>query len=357
MTVSQAISQITPPNEAARAQAQARWNALAKPLGSLGLLEEQLSAIAALTGSPEISLDRPVLLVYCGDNGVVAQGVSQSGPEVTAAVAMALGRGESTVCHMAAVPGCQVIPVDVGMLDFPGGPGILNRRVRSGTGDITQGPAMEQRECLRAMEVGMELVYEAKRKGSHIVLTGEMGIGNTTTSSALVSVLLGLPPEQVTGRGAGLSDEGLVRKRQAIRQAIEQNKPSSQDPIDVLTKVGGLELAALCGTFLGGALYGVPILMDGFISSAAALCALEVTQGWPMASMVSLKPWRSSALRMDSALVPKSRTPYLSRVPSSARAMARFNPVCPPRVGSTASGRSISMIWVTEAVFKGSIYT
>ena len=274
MTVSQAISQITPPNEAARAQAQARWNALAKPLGSLGLLEEQLSAIAALTGSPEISLDRPVLLVYCGDNGVVAQGVSQSGPEVTAAVAMALGRGESTVCHMAAVPGCQVIPVDVGMLDFPGGPGILNRRVRSGTGDITQGPAMERWECLRAMEVGMELVCEAKRKGSHLVLTGEMGIGNTTTSSALVSVLLGLPPEQVTGRGAGLSDEGLVRKRQAIRQAIEQNKPSSQDPIDVLTKVGGLELAALCGTFLGGALYGVPILMDGFISSAAALCAL-----------------------------------------------------------------------------------
>ncbi len=274
MTVSQAISQITPPNEAARAQAQARWDALAKPLGSLGLLEEQLSAIAALTGSPEVSLDRPVLLVYCGDNGVVAQGVAQSGPEVTAAVALALGRGESTVCHMAAVPGCQVVPVDVGMLDFPGGPGILNRRVRNGGGDITQGPAMERRECLRAMEVGIELVCEAKRKGSNIVLTGEMGIGNTTTSSALVSVLLGLPPEQVTGRGAGLSDGGLAQKRQAIRRAIEKNKPNPKDPIDVLTKLGGLELAALCGTFLGGALYGVPILMDGFISSAAALCTL-----------------------------------------------------------------------------------
>ena len=276
MTVFQAISRITPANEAARAQAHAHWDFLAKPLGSLGLLEEQISAIAALTGSSDVSLDQPVLLVYCADHGVVAQGVSQSGPEDTSAVACALGAGESTVCHMAAVPGCCVIPVDVGILDFPGAPGVLNRRIRNATGDISQGPAMDRTECLRAVEVGMELVRQQRQNGCQILLTGEMGIGNTTASSAVVSVLLNLPPEQVTGRGAGLSDTGLLRKCCAIRQAIASNRPDPDDPIDVLTKVGGLDLAALCGTFLGGALYGVPVVMDGFISGAAALCALRL---------------------------------------------------------------------------------
>jgi len=262
-------------------EARARWDSLAKPLGSLGLLEDAVVQIAALTGSAEVDLSRRTLLVLCADNGVVAQGVTQSDSSVTAAVARALGAGESTVCFMAGTVRCQVVPVDMGMLDFPGAPGVLDRRVRNGTGDITQGPAMSREECVRAIEIGMELVREQKEAGASILAAGEMGIGNTTTSSAAASVLLDRPAVEMVGRGAGLSDEGLSRKRAAVERAISVNRPDPADPVDVLSKVGGLDLAGLCGVYLGGAKYQVPVLLDGFISTVAALCAVRL---WPKAS-------------------------------------------------------------------------
>lgn len=293
MNLQAVLNQITPPDQAARAAAHRHWDGLAKPLGSLGLLERTIEDIAALTGEEQVTLKDPVLLVYCADNGVVAQGISQSDATVTDAVARALGLGESTVCHMARVAGCRVLPVDVGILDFPGAPGVLNRRVRNATGDITQEPAMDRAECLRAIETGMELVKQAQDRGAEVVLTGEMGIGNTTTSSAVVSVLLDVPPELVTGRGAGLSDRGLARKTAAIHRAIQRNQPDPGDPVDVLQKVGGLDLAALCGTFLGGAYYGVPVVIDGLISSVAALCAMRLcpnSKKAMVASHVSAEP-------------------------------------------------------------------
>lgn len=280
--------------------ARARWDSLAKPLESLGLLEDAIVQIAALTGNADVDLSCRTLLVFCADNGVVAQGVTQTDSSVTAAVARALAAGESTVCHMALTVDCQVIPVDVGILDFSGAPGVLDRRVRNGTGDITQGPAMSREECVRAIEAGMELVREQKTAGVSILAAGEMGIGNTTSSSAVASVLLGLPPAEVTGRGAGLSKAGLARKISAIERAVQVNCPDPDDPVDVLTKVGGLDLAALCGVYLGGAEYQVPILLDGFISTAAALCAVRLRQSAAkalLASHVSAEP--AGALLLD----------------------------------------------------------
>ena len=274
-------------------EAQKRWDSLAKPLGSLGLLEDAVVKIASLTGNADVRLNNRALLVLCADNGVVAQGVTQTDSSVTAAVARALGTGESTVCHMARVANCRVVPVDMGILDFPSGAGVLDRRVRNGTGDITQGPAMSREECLRAIEIGKSLVREQKAAGADILATGEMGIGNTTTSSAAAGVLLDLPPAQVTGRGAGLSDAGLARKIAAVERAIRLNRPDPADPIDVLSKVGGLDIAGLCGIFLGGAECRVPILVDGFISAVAALCAarLNPEAGSAMlASHVSAEP-------------------------------------------------------------------
>lgn len=280
-------------------EARKRWDSQAKPLGSLGLLEDAVVQIAALTGNADVQLKKRTLLVLCADNGVVAQGVTQTDSSVTAAVAKALAAGDSTVCHMASVARCSVLPVDLGMLDFPGTPGVLNRRIRNSTGDITQGPAMSREECIRAIETGIELVREQKAMGIDILATGEMGIGNTTTSSAIASVLLQLPPSQVTGRGAGLSDAGLIRKIAAIEQAIGVNRPDPADPVDVLSKLGGLDIAGLCGLFLGGAKYRLPILVDGFISAMAALCALRL---WPearcamLASHVSAEPAGKLAL-------------------------------------------------------------
>ncbi len=267
---------ILPPDEEARRAAHARWLSCAHPLGGLGLLEPLLEDMAALTGSPDLDFSARSLLVLCADNGVVAQGVTQSGPEVTAAVARGLAQGSTPVCRMAALARCPVIPVDVGIRDFPGFPGVLDRRIRNGTEDISQGPAMTRAEAERAVRLGISLVKERKGRGVRLLAVGEMGIGNTSTTAAVASVLLDVPVEELAGRGAGLSEEGLRRKRQVLRQALEVNRPDPSDPLDVLGKVGGLDIAALCGVCLGGAICRVPILLDGVITAAAALCALRL---------------------------------------------------------------------------------
>ena len=194
---------------------------------------------------------------------------------------------------MAQAARCQVVPVDVGILDFQEMPGVLSRRIGNGTGDISQGPAMTRRQAEQALHTGMELVREQQALGVDFLATGEMGIVNTTTSSAVACVLLGRPAEEMTGRGAGLSDQGLQKKTAAIRRALEVNRPDPSDPLDILQKVGGFDIAAMCGVFLGGALYRVPVLIDGLISAVAALCALRLcpAAGKAMlASHVSAEP-------------------------------------------------------------------
>ena len=287
------LNTITPPDEVARAEARRRWNDCAKPLGRLGLLETALEDSAALAGSADIRLDRRAVLVLCADNGVVAQGVTQSPSSVTGLVAKQLAARRTSVCRMAQAARCQVVPVDVGILDFQEMPGVLSRRIGNGTGDISQGPAMTRRQAEQALHTGMELVREQQALGVDLLATGEMGIGNTTTSSAVACVLLGRPAEEMTGRGAGLSDQGLQKKTAAIRRALEVNRPDPSDPLDILQKVGGFDIAAMCGVFLGGALYRVPVLIDGLISAVAALCALRLcpAAGKAMlASHVSAEP-------------------------------------------------------------------
>ena len=270
------MKKITPPDENARAAAKRRWDGLAKPLGGLGLFEDMVAKLAALKGDADVRLNDRRLLVFCADNGVVRQGVTQCGSHVTAKVAVALAEGRSSVSPMAKLAGCRVIPVDVGILDFPGHPGVLNRRVRNGTDDLSLGPAMTGDECLTAMLYGAELARENAAAGADILLIGEMGIGNTTSAAAVSCALLGLDPDFLAGRGAGLSDAGMRRKRKVIRRALDLNKPVPADIVDVLTKVGGLDLAAMCGACLGAAACNTPAVIDGVISAAAALCALQL---------------------------------------------------------------------------------
>lgn len=287
------IEHITPPDEQARKAAQRQWDSLAKPLGSLGVLEETVTRLAALQGRADVCLRDRRLLVFCADNGVVAQGVTQCDSGVTAKVAAALAEGRSSVSPLAKLADCRVIPVDMGMLDFPGHPGVLDRRVRNSTGDISRGPAMTRAECLAAMQSGAALAIENAHDGADLLLVGEMGIGNTSTAAAVVSALLNLEVSLVTGRGAGLSDAGLRRKRSAIEQALAVNRPDPRDPVDVLAKIGGLDLAAMCGAYLGAAACGAPAVIDGFISAAAALCALrlcEAARKALFASHVSAEP-------------------------------------------------------------------
>lgn len=268
--------EITGADKSIMQKSKARWDSIAKPLGSLGLLEEAVIRIAGLTGSTNVTLEKRGVIVMCADNGVVAQGVTQTGNEVTMIVAKNIAHGRASVCHMSHVAGADVIAVDIGMATEPNDDALLNRRVAAGTADMTLGPAMTAQQAQQAVDSGIDLVRQCKEQGYKILATGEMGIGNTTTSSAIVSQLLEKPVEEVTGRGAGLSDEGLLRKITAIKKAVQVNNPDPKNGMDVLAKLGGFDIAGLCGVFLGGAIYRVPILIDGFISAAAALTAARI---------------------------------------------------------------------------------
>ena len=266
--------QMPAPSEEARSASRAHWDGIAKPLNGLGDLEVMISRVAALTGSEDVRLDKRIVLVFCADNGVVAEGVTQTDASVTATMAGEIARHRSSVCRMADAARADVVPIDVGMLHRV--PEVRDCHVADGTGNIAVGPAMSAEQAYMAILTGVDLVRECKAMGYQLIATGEMGIGNTTTSSAVASVLLGLPVETVTGRGAGLSDEGLQRKISAIRRAVEVNHPDAGDALDVLRKLGGFDIAGMTGVFLGGALFGVPVLIDGLISSVAALIAARL---------------------------------------------------------------------------------
>lgn len=298
-TLSGLLAGITPPSAAAAQKAREHWNACAKPLGSLGLLEQAIEQIAGLTGSENVQLTPRRALVFCADNGVVAQGISQSPASVTAAVAHNLALGVTAVCRMGQVAGCPVLPVDMGVENYAGEPGVLNRRIANGTKDCTLGPAMSREQAVQGILAGIRLVQALAGEGVKLIATGEMGIGNTTTAACVLCALLNARPEAIVGRGAGLSDEGLVRKKAAVRRALQINHESLADPLGVLAAVGGLDIAGMCGAFLGGALAGVPVLADGVISAAAALLAVRLcpqSEKAILASHVSAEPAGALAL-------------------------------------------------------------
>ena len=293
MNLQQTIQSIQPLDTDAMETAAGRWDSIAKPLHSLGLLEEAIIRIAGMQKTTQVSLSPRALLVFCADNGVVAQGVTQTDQSVTAIVTENFTLGKTSSCVMAKKAGVDLIPVDIGVAKEMKIPGLLQEKIRMGTDDLTQGPAMRREEAIQAMETGIRLARRLAEKGYRAIATGEMGIGNTTTSAAVAAVLLGRDPSDVTGVGAGLPAKGLIRKVEAIRRGIAVNRPDAGDPLDVLAKVGGLDLAGIAGAFLGGASAGVPVIIDGFISAAAALVAVRlcpVCADYMLASHVSAEP-------------------------------------------------------------------
>ena len=293
------IADIAPADEEAAHAAREHWDGLAKPLDGLGMLEDAVCRIAAARGDRRVSVARRMVAVFCADNGVVAQGVSQSGPEVTTSVARGLCERSTSVCVMARAADCAVVPVDVGMLEDIEEPGLLKSKILNGTADISVGPAMSRVHAAQAMLVGACVARTAARAGVDVLLAGEMGIANTTTSAAVACALLGGDPERLTGRGAGLSSEGLARKVAVVRRSLEVNRPDADDALDIVAKVGGLDIAALCGFYLGAAAERRPAVLDGFISCVAALCAVRLApavSGYLLASHVSAEPAAAEVL-------------------------------------------------------------
>ena len=273
MTLTECLSRIPGADEAARDECLRRWDAVAKPLHSLGLLETLTARMAGVQRTPVPHARRKRVLVFCADNGVVAEGVTQSDSSVTAAVAGALASGSSNVNLMARAAGAEVETYDVGMLTDVEHPALRRVKCAYGTENLARGPAMTREQAVFALEAGIRAAEQAAADGCDILVAGEMGIGNTTSSTAVLSVLLGVDPEEITGRGSGLDDAGLRRKVAAIRSCIAVNRPDPDDALDVLSKCGGYDIAAICGVYLAGAALGVPVVLDGLISNAAALLA------------------------------------------------------------------------------------
>ena len=281
---------ISPPDYIAMKRCRRKWNQAAKPLGGLGRFEDAVCRIGGILGTADVVLDKKLLIVMCADNGVVEEGVSQSGCDVTKTVADNFYSGKTSACLMAAYAGADVWPVDIGVSKDTL---IENRKIARGTRNMTKGPAMSRGEALKAIDTGIDLVREAKEEGYKIIATGEMGIGNTTTSAAIAAFMLNLPLQEAAGRGAGGSLEQVINKQRAIKKAVETNRPDKNDPVDIVSKLGGFDIAGLFGVFLGGAIYKVPVVIDGFISSAAALLAAAenpVVKEYMLVSHLSKEP-------------------------------------------------------------------
>lgn len=276
MTLEQTVAAVRPLDENSMAAAKKRFADIAMPLGGLGLLQDAIVQLAGVLGQPVPDISRRAAVVFCADNGVVAEGVTQCGQEVTATVAENMGRGESTVCLMAKQLGMDVFPVDIGVARPIESENVLQYNIRRGTEDFLRAPAMTRNEAVQAIETGIKLAEWCADQGYSLLIGGEMGIGNTTTSAAVTAALTGAPVPAVTGRGAGLSSAGLERKIAVIAAALALHKPDPNDPIDILHKVGGLDIAGLCGLYLGAAARRVPVVLDGVISCAAALLAARL---------------------------------------------------------------------------------
>ncbi|MBQ8815327.1 MAG: nicotinate-nucleotide--dimethylbenzimidazole phosphoribosyltransferase [Lachnospiraceae bacterium] len=318
MTLEEVLQQIEPVDRAAMAQAEKRWDAIAKPLKSLGRLEETVIRMAGMSRGSRVKMDKKALVAMCADNGVLAEGVAQSTAEVTAIIANQFANGQTATTVMCDCAGVDLFPVDIGILapiceeyDVVGDGEAVGKRIDEqvtvvvdqaivkendgavsgetleprkllnccimrGTGNIAVGPAMSREQAEVAIMVGVDIAQRLCRQGYDLIATGEMGIGNTTTSSAMTAVLLERPVELVTGKGSGLSSAGMERKINAIKRAIAVNQPDPEDAIDVLAKVGGLDIAGMVGLFIGGALCRIPVMVDGLISSVAALTAIRI---------------------------------------------------------------------------------
>jgi len=278
--------------------AKAHWDNIAKPIDSLGLLEDYVVKLCRISGSDKpYELDKKALVILCGDHGVVAEGVTQIGSEVTRIVSENFTKGNSCVNQMADVAGVDIFTIDIGMLGekYPDKAiktgAVIDRKVGKGTRNLANEAAMSTQQCQVAIQVGIDLVAELKAMGYKIIATGEMGIGNTTPTSALAAAFLGLSARDVVGRGAGLSSDGITRKLKVVEQAVARVRECDViEPVELLAQLGGYELAGMVGLFLGGVKHQMPIVIDGAISAVSAMVAGRIdsrVRDYALASHIS----------------------------------------------------------------------
>ena len=275
MSLQEALGQIRPLDTALRQRAQARLDRLTKPLGSLGRLEELAAQYVAITGEMKPNVPRGVVFTFAADHGVTVEGVSAYPREVTPQMVLNFLRGGAGVNVLARHAGVDVRVVDIGVdYEFGTVPGLFDRKIMKGTRNLMVEPAMTRSQAEQSLLVGMELATNAVQEGVGLIGTGEMGIGNTTPSAAITAVMTRRSVADVTGRGTGIDEAGHARKMHVIQTALDRHRPDPTDPLDVLAKVGGLEIGGLAGLILGAAAARIPVVLDGFIAGAAALIAV-----------------------------------------------------------------------------------
>lgn len=267
---------IKPASIESMAFAKKRLDSLVKPLGSLGKLEEIAIRLSGITGSLYNSVQKKCVIIMSSDNGIVEEGVSSSPQIVTALQTINFIKGIAGINVLARHSKADIKVIDIGINANISYQGIIDKKIRKGTWNMAKGPAMGYDEAIKSLEIGIETVAELAGEGYLLLGTGEMGIGNTSTSSALTMALTGCDAEAVVGKGAGLTEKDFIRKKEIIKKAININKPDKSNPIDVLSKVGGYDIGGMAGCFISAAYYRIPILIDGFISAASALLACRL---------------------------------------------------------------------------------
>jgi len=276
-SLNEILNGIKPPDKNIYKKARERLDKMAIPRGSLGRLEEFAQRVAAITGALSPEIKNKTVVVFAGDHGVVEEGVSIFPQHVTMQMVHNFNRGGAGINVLARQAGANVVVVDIGVVgDLDNKEGLLLKKVARGTKNITKTHAMTREEALKALLIGVDLACDLKSQKVEIIGTGDMGIGNTTPSSAITAVLTGQEVEDVTGRGTGVNDKMLANKITVIKKAIQINKPDPNDPLDVLAKVGGFEIAGIAGLIIGSAFHRIPVVIDGFISTTAAMLAVSL---------------------------------------------------------------------------------
>ncbi|MCR4903794.1 MAG: nicotinate-nucleotide--dimethylbenzimidazole phosphoribosyltransferase [Butyrivibrio sp.] len=276
------------------------WDRVSKPINGFGEFEKLIARIGSVQGLEIPDLEHNKLIVCCGDHGIVEEGVSQTGQEVTRLCAENIGKGLTTAGVMASSLGIDITAVDVG-INYPGQiPGTVYKRIKNGTDNFLKKEAMSLDECEKAIQTGMDLASDAALEGCKMILVGEMGIGNTTSAAVMAGYLLDLKADDVTGRGAGLDDKGLIRKKEVVEKALSMYRNLS--PVEVMSHFGGLELAAMTGIIIGGGLNHIPIVLDGMLSMISALVAEKTAPGCRNYLIPSHKSKEPVAVRLSEVL-------------------------------------------------------
>lgn len=272
------------PSEEIYKEAGKIWDSIAKPIDGLGDFERVVCQLCAVQNTLSIDIEKKILLVFCADNGIVEEGISQSPQSVTLEVTKSLSKEISSSNTLARSVGCEVWPVDMGINSDEMISNVIARKISKGSRNFLNEAAMTEEETLRAVEIGIELSKKCKEEGYKLIATGEMGIGNTTTATSIICALLSLDPASFTGRGAGLDDSGLERKKKVIRAGIEkyapayEKLPAKEKAFEILRCLGGYDIAAMTGVYIGCAIYKIPVLIDGLISAGAALVANSILE-------------------------------------------------------------------------------